>query len=112
METTCIEKIVSTLEFAAINTYRAIAYPIYYLLDLAKINPCSCRYEPSCSHYTEEAIKEWGPFKGAVMGIERILSCNPAGGYGYDPVPKKVKVTVDSKKNTIEDIFNSQKNYY
>ena len=48
----------------------------------------NCRYTPTCSHYTVDAIEEWGALKGGYMGIKRILSCNPWGGSGYDPVPK------------------------
>lgn len=47
----------------------------------------SCRYTPTCSHYSIEAIKKYGPFKGGAMAIKRIGSCNPWGGSGYDPVP-------------------------
>lgn len=47
----------------------------------------SCRYTPSCSNYTVEAIKKHGPFKGGWLGLKRILSCHPWGGSGYDPVP-------------------------
>lgn len=36
-----------------------------------------------------EAIKEWGVFRGAWMGMKRIGRCHPRGGFGYDPVPKK-----------------------
>jgi len=50
-----------------------------------------CRYEPSCSHYMVGAIKEWGVIKGIAMGTKRIVSCNPWGGHGYDPVPKNPK---------------------
>ncbi|ASB49122.1 membrane protein insertion efficiency factor YidD [Alkalitalea saponilacus] len=46
-----------------------------------------CRYTPTCSHYTVEALKKHGPFKGFWLAIKRILSCNPWGGSGYDPVP-------------------------
>lgn len=48
-----------------------------------------CRYEPSCSTYFIEAVQVHGAFKGACMGIWRILRCNPWGGYGYDPVPPR-----------------------
>jgi uncharacterized protein len=48
-----------------------------------------CRYQPTCSYYTVEAIREWGIFKGTWMGIKRISRCHPWGGWGYDPVPKK-----------------------
>ncbi len=47
----------------------------------------SCRYSPSCSVYGVEAIKKHGPFKGGWLTIKRVLSCNPWGGSGYDPVP-------------------------
>lgn len=48
-----------------------------------------CKHVPSCSEYAKEAIKEYGIAKGSIMGIKRILKCNPFGTYGYDPVPKK-----------------------
>ena len=47
----------------------------------------SCRYTPTCSVYGLEAIKKHGPFKGTYLAIKRIISCNPFGGSGYDPVP-------------------------
>lgn len=47
----------------------------------------SCRYTPSCSHYSVEAIEKHGPFKGGKMAAKRVASCNPWGGSGYDPVP-------------------------
>ncbi|MDG5799326.1 membrane protein insertion efficiency factor YidD [Marinilabiliaceae bacterium ANBcel2] len=47
----------------------------------------SCRYTPTCSQYTIEALKKHGPFKGFWLAIKRIVSCNPWGGSGYDPVP-------------------------
>jgi uncharacterized protein len=49
--------------------------------------PASCRYTPTCSQYGLEAIKKYGPFKGGLLTLKRILSCHPWGGSGYDPVP-------------------------
>ncbi len=46
-----------------------------------------CRYYPTCSNYAIEAIQKHGPFKGAWLTFKRIISCNPWGGSGYDPVP-------------------------
>ncbi|MFL9845966.1 membrane protein insertion efficiency factor YidD [Flavobacterium rhizosphaerae] len=51
--------------------------------------PSACRYTPTCSQYTIEALKIHGLFKGGWLGIKRIASCNPWGGKGYDPVPQK-----------------------
>ncbi|MDP2722351.1 MAG: membrane protein insertion efficiency factor YidD [Bacteroidales bacterium] len=47
----------------------------------------SCRYTPTCSSYSIEALQKHGPFKGGWLSIKRISSCNPWGGSGYDPVP-------------------------
>ncbi len=48
-----------------------------------------CKHVPTCSQYTKEAIKEYGAIKGSILGIKRIIKCNPFGTFGYDPVPKK-----------------------
>lgn len=47
----------------------------------------ACRYTPTCSNYGMEAIRKYGPFKGGWLTLKRIISCNPWGGSGYDPVP-------------------------
>lgn len=59
---------------------------IYQLL-ISPLFPSSCRYTPTCSHYTLEALKKYGLFKGGWLGIKRISRCHPWGGSGYDPVP-------------------------
>ena len=55
----------------------------------------SCRYMPTCSEYTIEALKEFGLVKGILMSIKRILSCHPikllGGGDGFDPVKKEMR---------------------
>ena len=55
----------------------------------------SCRYLPTCSEYSIDALKEYGFFKGLLISIKRILSCHPikflGGGEGFDPVKKKIK---------------------
>ncbi len=48
----------------------------------------SCRFHPTCSEYTFQAIETYGVFKGGVLAIKRILKCNPWGGSGADPLPK------------------------
>lgn len=63
-----------------------ILIKIYQLL-ISPLFPSSCRYTPTCSHYTYEALKKYGLFKGSWLGIKRIARCHPWGGSGYDPVP-------------------------
>ena len=48
----------------------------------------SCRYAPTCSEYTEEAIRRYGFWAGGWIGLARILRCNPFGASGFDPVPE------------------------
>jgi putative membrane protein insertion efficiency factor len=56
----------------------------------------SCRYLPTCSEYSIEALTTFGFFKGLLMSIKRILSCHPikflGGGEGFDPVNKNFKI--------------------
>ncbi len=58
-----------------------------YQLTLSPFIGRNCRYTPTCSNYGIEAIKKYGALKGGWLTIKRILSCNPWGGSGYDPVP-------------------------
>jgi putative membrane protein insertion efficiency factor len=53
---------------------------------ISPLLPNACRYTPTCSQYAIEALQKHGLFKGGWMGIKRILSCNPWGGHGHDPV--------------------------
>ena len=59
----------------------------FYQIAISPFFPPTCRYSPSCSHYTLEALRTHGLIKGGWLGAKRILSCNPWGGSGYDPVP-------------------------
>ena len=70
---------------------------------ISPYTPNSCRYTPTCSHYTVDALKTHGLFKGGWLSAKRIASCNPWGGSGYDPVPPKINVKLtntDKKKAT------------
>ena len=49
--------------------------------------PSSCRFEPSCSRYTEQAIQKYGLLRGSWMGAQRIARCGPWDPGGFDPVP-------------------------
>ncbi|MED5207538.1 MAG: membrane protein insertion efficiency factor YidD [Chloroflexota bacterium] len=58
-----------------------------YQKTLSILLPTSCRYYPSCSHFSQEAVEKYGVLKGIWLGIKRIGRCRPLGGQGYDPVP-------------------------
>ncbi|MDA9753869.1 membrane protein insertion efficiency factor YidD [bacterium] len=58
-----------------------------YQMTLSKILPSTCRFTPSCSQYTIQAINSHGPIKGVALGIIRILKCNPFFKSGIDEIP-------------------------
>lgn len=50
-----------------------------------------CRFTPTCSEYTAQAIEKYGVIKGIKMGFKRLTKCRPNGGFGYDPIPEEGK---------------------
>lgn len=64
-----------------------IALVRFYKGAISPMLPPSCRYTPTCSEYTLEALRKHGPLRGSWMAIKRICRCHPWGGSGYDPVP-------------------------
>ena len=59
----------------------------FYQRFISPLTPPACRFTPTCSQYTLEAIQKYGALKGTWLGIKRICRCYPWGGSGYDPVP-------------------------
>ncbi|TLQ05355.1 membrane protein insertion efficiency factor YidD [Pediococcus stilesii] len=66
---------------------------------ISPLFPPSCRYYPTCSNYTFQAIKRFGALRGMMMGTARILRCNPFVRGGYDPVPDNFSLKRNQKKN-------------
>ena len=58
-----------------------------YQLTLSGVLGRQCRFLPTCSDYTSEAIARYGVWHGSVLGAKRLCRCHPWGGAGYDPVP-------------------------
>jgi len=73
-----MRKIIRKLIIALITAYQLIISPLF---------PGSCRFTPTCSSYTKEAIIKHGILRGMLLSFKRISKCHPWGGSGYDPVP-------------------------
>jgi putative membrane protein insertion efficiency factor len=61
-------------------------YKHYISKPLSVVFGNACRFTPTCSEYTIEALRKYGVLKGLSMGAKRISRCHPWGGYGFDPV--------------------------
>ncbi len=66
-----------TFGLSAIKGYRRFVSPML---------PQSCRFTPSCSLYTLQAVEKYGLLRGSFIGARRILRCHPFSEGGYDPV--------------------------
>lgn len=62
-----------------------------YQYTISPVLGANCRYTPTCSQYSIDAFRLHGPVKGFYLSAKRIISCNPWGGHGHQPVPKKFK---------------------
>lgn len=74
-----ISKGIKFILISLIKFYRIVISPM-------KITP-SCRFIPTCSEYAIEALEKYGPLKGSILAVKRILRCNHFSKGGYDPVP-------------------------
>ncbi|MCE1158977.1 MAG: membrane protein insertion efficiency factor YidD [Spirochaetia bacterium] len=73
-----LKKLLSLPFLALIKLYQIAISPLF---------PPSCRFYPTCSVYSYQAIAKYGPFKGLWLAFRRILRCHPHNPGGYDPVP-------------------------
>ena len=74
-----------------IFTYLLIKFIKLYKYFLSPLIGPSCRYLPTCSEYSVEALKTYGLFKGLLLSFKRIISSHPWGNSGFDPVKKEIK---------------------
>jgi len=72
-----IESVLVIVFIIIIDAYKAILSPLFR---------GACRFDPSCSQYSREAISKYG-VRGVRLAVGRILRCRPFGGHGFDPVP-------------------------
>ena len=77
------------------NLIFIVPIKIYQILISPLLGP-SCRFTPTCSQYTIEAIQKYGPLKGGWLGFRRIIRCHPWGGCGHDPVPRLINIKLHS----------------
>ncbi len=70
-------RLVSAVLSAPIRLYQRVISPAL---------PRTCKYHPSCSQYAIEALRRYGPFRGSVLAVWRVLRCNPWSHGGVDPV--------------------------
>ena len=83
--TRLVRAVARALALGALWTYRTFLSPL-----IVALFGNACRFEPSCSVYATEAVREHGALKGVAMAVKRLARCHPLGGHGYDPVPKRV----------------------
>jgi putative membrane protein insertion efficiency factor len=72
------------LVVAVLRLFRLALMPF---VAMTSITPRVCRYEPTCSHYAEQAVRRHGAVRGLALAGWRLLRCNPWSKGGYDPVP-------------------------
>jgi hypothetical protein len=69
--------VLQTVALAPVHAYRRLVSPAL---------PRRCKYEPTCSRYAIQALREYGILRGLVLAVWRLLRCNPWSHGGYDPV--------------------------
>lgn len=70
-----------------IFSFPLIALIRLYQYTISPLLPGACRYSPTCSEYGIQALRKHGALRGGWLTLKRIVTCNPWGGHGHDPVP-------------------------
>gem|GEM_PF-2077622 len=90
---------------AAVRLYQLVGSPDTGLFRMliqsasALFPNAGCRFFPSCSEYARTSVSQYGLFRGSVMSLARIASCNPFSRGGYDPVPRRSREKRRNAKN-------------
>jgi putative membrane protein insertion efficiency factor len=74
-----------------LNKTALLAYPLIlviylYRITLSPLMGNGCRFYPTCSHYAEQALRQYGLLKGSILAVKRLLRCHPWNEGGFDPV--------------------------
>ena len=80
------------LKFRMLNLKRILILPFeitirIYQYVISPLFPAHCRFQPTCSAYSLQALRKYGLLKGLKLSIKRIGKCHPWGKSGHDPVP-------------------------
>ena len=75
------------IRLAVVGALRVVRLALMPFVAITSITPRVCRYEPTCSHYAEQAVRRHGVVRGLALASWRLLRCNPWSKGGYDPVP-------------------------
>ena len=81
---------------AVIFVMQLVRLALMPFVAMTSVTPRTCKYEPTCSHYAEQAIRSHGVLRGLMLASWRLLRCNPWSKGGYDPVPGDERRVVPS----------------